>query len=116
MVLFLGVVFKLANLWRKNILCSGYVLFFLALGAFGIFGLGWSAQFPWLEMTKTEITTFIDGIKGLEEDAPLPVQPDLELSGFLFDQTGTVIEGSLTGALLSGELLTGDQENLALTT
>lgn len=111
MAFFLAVIFKFANLWRKNILCSGYVLFFLALGAFGIFGLGWSAQFPWLETTKTEITTFIDGIRGLEEDISASVQPNLELSGFFFEQTGTVIENPS-----SGELLSGEQENLSLTT
>lgn len=116
MLLFLAVIFKLANLWRKNILCSGYVLFFLMLGGFGIFGLGWSSQFSWLETIKTEITTFIDGIKGFEADTSAPIQPDLELSGFLFEQTGAVIGNSLSGELLSGGFLSGEQESLSLTT
>lgn len=34
MVLFLGVVFKRAHLRRKNLLCSGYALFFVVLAAF----------------------------------------------------------------------------------
>lgn len=116
MVLFLSVVFRVANLWRRSVFASGYVLFFLVLGLFGILGSGWSHRYAWLETIKTEITTFIDGLKGFEMDTPALVQSDLELSGFLFEQTGTVIGNSLSGELLSGESLTGEQEILPLTT
>lgn len=69
--------------------------------------MGWSAQLPLLENVRTEITRFIDGIKGLEFDDSVVVEPDLELSGFLFEQTGSVIQNSLSGEIFTGEFLTG---------
>lgn len=111
MVLFLSVIFKLANLWRKNPLCSGYVLFFFLLGSFGVFGLGWSDQFPRMDDIKAGITTFIDGIKGEELDSPDSIDPSIELSGFVFEKTGTVIDNSL-----NEDIPSEDRDGLSFTT
>lgn len=114
MIIFLAVVFKAANLWRKPLFLSGYVLFFLALILLGIYALVAGNENPQLSMLKEQITIFLEGIQPKDpENLELPELNSEEDPDFLFEKTGTVLGLNLSGeSQISGEIaqLTGSLE------
>lgn len=64
MMLFLFVVFKGMNLWRKSMFASLYFLLFLVLAGLGVWGLFIGEHSSTKSQLKYRISTFIAGIKG----------------------------------------------------
>lgn len=107
MMIFITVIFKVAHLWNKTIFASVYFLIFFILACGWVFGSFFWNQYPEVDQIKTEISTFIDGIKGIENsDLNLENTWSIVDTGFLFEETGEVLGISLNGDdLLSGTVL-----------
>ena len=92
MLIFIGVCFKSANLWRKSLFSSIYFLFFFLVMLVGVYWMIFSA-----DKLKESISTFFDGVKW---DEIVETWNNIEIevdTGFLFETTWTVINMSLTG-------------------
>lgn len=113
MLIFIGVCFKSANLWRKSLFSSIYfLLFFLVL----LIGVYWMIFSP--DKLKESISTFFDGVKGDEVIMTGNNQENKEDTGFLFEATGSVINFSLswesiysTWETITGEQITSEETN-----
>lgn len=96
MMFFLAVIFKTANLRRKSLFLSGYFwVFILSIGV-GIVGLVFQDE-PQVEKVKSEITTFVNGIKGVESGDLVIISDPSADSGFVLLEE----EESATGVVLS---------------
>lgn len=123
MMIFIAVIFKAANLWRKSIFSSLYFLFFFLLAIGGILGMSFANTYQEVDQVKEKITTFIDGIKGKIEPNTEDLIDDTEQSNFLFEETGEVLGLNLTWegvfswdeVLFSGDSSTWAAENLSET-
>ena len=92
MLIFIGVCFKSANLWRKSLFSSIYFLFFFLVMLVGVYWMIFSA-----DKLKESISTFFDGVKW-DEIVETWNNKEIEVdTGFLFETTWTVINMSLTG-------------------
>ena len=92
MLIFIGVCFKSANLWRKSLFSSIYFLFFFLVMLVGVYWMIFSA-----DKLKESISTFFDWVKW---DEIVETWNNIEIevdTGFLFETTWTVINMSLTG-------------------
>ena len=109
MMIFITVIFKAAHLWEKTIFASVYFWLFCFFACGGLVGLLFWNQYAEVEFVKSEISTFIDGLKGeWNQNADDELTGSLEESGFLFEETGEVLGMSLSGdRLFSWEQLSG---------
>ena len=106
MLIFIGVCFKSANLWRKSLFSSIYFLLFFLVLLIGVYWMIFSA-----DKLKESISTFFDGVKGDEVVMSGNNQENEEDTGFLFEATGSVINFSLSWESIysTWETLTGEQ-------
>ena len=106
MLIFIGVCFKSANLWRKSLFSSIYFLLFFLVLLIGVYWMIFSA-----DKLKESISTFFDGVKGDEVVMTGDNQEIKEDTGFLFETTGSVISFSLSWESIysTWETLTGEQ-------
>ncbi len=106
MLIFIGVCFKSANLWRKSLFSSIYFLLFFLVLLIGVYWMIFSA-----DKLKESISTFFDGVKGDEVVMSGNNQENVEDTGFLFEATGSVINFSLSWESIysTWETLTGEQ-------
>ena len=91
MLIFIGVCFKSANLWRKSLFSSIYFLFFFLVMLVGVYWMIFSA-----EKLKESISTFFDGVKWDEIVETWNVQEVEADTGFLFELTWTAVNVSLS--------------------
>ena len=106
MLIFIGVCFKSANLWRKSLFSSIYFLLFFLVLLIGVYWMIFSA-----DKLKESISTFFDGVKGDEVVMTGDNQEIKEDTGFLLETTGSVISFSLSWESIysTWETLTGEQ-------
>ena len=107
MLIFIGVCFKSANLWRKSLFSSIYFLFFFLVMLVGVYWMIFSA-----DKLKESISTFFDGVKW-DEIVETWNNKETEIdTWFLFESTWTVINMSLTGESVNtwSNTLTWEQE------
>ena len=107
MIIFLLVAFKGANLRNKSFFASVYVLIFLCLGILGVWGLFTPDSVTLREDIKDSITTFIAGLKWNVPEKKTEKPEQDQLSGYVFEETGSVTNVVLSGKE-SSEELTGD--------
>ena len=107
MIIFLLVAFKGANLRNKSFFASVYVLIFLCLGILGVWGLFTPDSVTLREDIKDSITTFIAGLKWNVPEKKTEKPEQDQLSGYVFEETGSVTNVVLSGKE-SSESLTGD--------
>ena len=106
MLIFIGVCFKSANLWRKSLFSSIYFLLFFLVLLIGVYWMIFSA-----EKLKESISTFFDGVKGDEVVMTWNNQEEKEDTGFLLESTWSVINFSLTWESIysTWETFTGEE-------
>lgn len=98
MMVFIRIMFKVARLWDKTMFVSVYFLTFLVLACGGIFATLFGDQYTEVDQVRAEISTFIEGIKGVEsQDLNLETTWNIADIGFLFEETGEVLGISLSG-------------------
>ena len=107
MIIFLLVAFKGANLRNKSFFASVYVLIFLCLGILGVWGLFTPDSVTLREDIKDSITTFIAGLKWNVPEKKTEKADQDQLSGYVFEGTGSITNVVLSGKE-SSESLTGD--------
>ena len=104
MGLFILVVFKAMNIWKKSIFSSLYFLLFVLLFAGSIAGIFIDEHNSTKVLIKDQLSTFFAGLNG----DIIEKQGNNELSGYEYQLTGALLTGeNLSGTERTGELLTG---------
>ena len=104
MGLFILVVFKAMNIWKKSIFSSLYFLLFVLLFAGSMAGIFIDEHNSTKILIKDQLSTFFAGLNG----DIIEKQENNELSGYEYQLTGALLTGeTLSGTELTGELLTG---------
>ena len=104
MGLFILVVFKTMNIWKKSIFSSLYFLLFVLLFAGSMAGIFIDEHNSTKILIKDQLSTFFAGLNG----DIIEKQENNELSGYEYQLTGALLTGeTLSGTELTGELLTG---------
>gem|GEM_PF-233945 len=104
MGLFILVVFKAMNIWKKSIFSSLYFLLFVLLFAGSIAGIFIDEHNSTKVLIKDQLSTFFAGLNG----DIIEKQENNELSGYEYQLTGALLTGeNLSGTERTGELLTG---------
>ena len=104
MGLFILVVFKAMNIWKKSIFSSLYFLLFVLLFAGSIAGIFIDEHNSTKVLIKDQLSTFFAGLNG----DIIEKQENNELSGYEYQLTGALLTGeNLSGTEHTGELLTG---------
>ena len=104
MGLFILVVFKAMNIWKKSIFSSLYFLLFVLLFAGSIAGIFIDEHNSTKILIKDQLSTFFAGLNG----DVIKKQENNELSGYEYQLTGALLTGeNLSGTELTGDLLTG---------
>ena len=104
MGLFILVVFKAMNIWKKSIFSSLYFLLFVLLFAGSIAGIFIDEHNSTTILIKDQLSTFFAGLNG----DVIKKQENNELSGYEYQLTGALLTGeNLSGTELTGDLLTG---------
>ena len=104
MGLFILVVFKAMNIWKKSIFSSLYFLLFVLLFAGSMAGIFIDEHNSTKVLIKDQLSTFFAGLNG----DVIKKQENNELSGYEYQLTGALLTGeTLSGTELTGELLTG---------
>ena len=104
MGLFILVVFKAMNIWKKSIFSSLYFLLFVLLFAGSIAGIFIDEHNSTKVLIKDQLSTFFAGLNG----NIIEKQENNELSGYEYQLTGALLTGeNLSGTERTGDLLTG---------
>ena len=104
MGLFILVVFKAMNIWKKSIFSSLYFLLFVLLFAGSVAGIFIDEHNSTKILIKDQLSTFFAGLNG----NIIEKQENNELSGYEYQLTGALLTGeNLSGKELTGEHLTG---------
>lgn len=104
MGLFILVVFKAMNIWKKSIFSSLYFLLFVLLFAGSMAGIFIDEHNSTKVLIKDQLSTFFAGLNG----DVIKKQENNELSGYEYQLTGALLTGeNLSGTERTGELLTG---------
>lgn len=104
MGLFILVVFKAMNIWKKSIFSSLYFLLFVLLFAGSMAGIFIDEHNSTKILIKDQLSTFFAGLNG----NIIEKQENNELSGYEYQLTGALLTGeNLSGTELTGDLLTG---------
>ena len=104
MGLFILVVFKAMNIWKKSIFSSLYFLLFVLLFAGSVAGIFIDEHNSTKVLIKDQLSTFFAGLNG----DVIKKQENNELSGYEYQLTGALLTGeNLSGTERTGKLLTG---------
>lgn len=104
MGLFILVVFKAMNIWKKSIFSSLYFLLFVLLFAGSVAGIFIDEHNSTKILIKDQLSTFFAGLNG----DVIKKQENNELSGYEYQLTGALLTGeNLSGTEFTGDLLTG---------
>lgn len=104
MGLFILVVFKAMNIWKKSIFSSLYFLLFVLIFAGSVAGIFIDEHNSTKVLIKDQLSTFFAGLNG----DVIKKQENNELSGYEYQLTGALLTGeNLSGTELTGDLLTG---------
>ena len=101
MGLFILVVFKAMNIWKKSIFSSLYFLLFVLLFAGSVAGIFIDEHNSTKILIKDQLSTFFAGLNG-------------EVVETSSTEEGSGYEYQLTGTLLTGEITTGEDSSDAL--
>ena len=104
MGLFILVVFKAMNIWKKSIFSSLYFLLFVLIFAGSVAGIFIDEHNSTKVLIKDQLSTFFAGLNG----DVIKKQENNELSGYEYQLTGALLTGeNLSGTERTGKLLTG---------
>lgn len=110
MALFLLVVYKAMNIWKKSIFKSLYFLFFLLILMGSIVGIFTTDHNTTKNQIKDQISTFFAGINWEVIEEPYEDDTTSQLSGYLYEISGSLITST------ENTVVTGEISNTELTT